>query len=754
MLQFALAFLLGNGTVQLAPALDSPWLAVAAVGALVALLARWPRGPVLAFLLGMVWVLWPAHARLSERLPPSLEGADLTISGHVASIPEIEPYGARFRFDVATAGLPPHIELTWYERPMARAGEHWRLTVRLKRPHGFANPGGYDYEAQLFRENIGATGYVRDAGSHQRLADESPRYGVLRARAWLVERIRLALPAHPQQGVIRGLVVGDQQAIGSGQWRLFARTGISHLVAISGLHIGMIALLAAWLGGQFIRVPAAQRWRLAKPDLQALAGLSAAFGYSLLAGMSVPTQRTLIMLAVVFGARLSRRRLDIWQGFGLALLAVLLLDPFATLAVGTWLSFGAVALILLSLGARVRRPKLLGEFLRTQAVVTVGLVPLLLAAFGAVSLVSPFVNLAAIPLYTLVVVPLALLGTLLTSISLPLGAGLLQLSAGLLDRFEALLAWAAAWPLAAWHFPQPDFWAVLLMGAGVVLMVAPLLWPMRYTGLLLCLPAACWQGPRLKDGEFSVTLLDVGQGLAVVVQTREHTLLYDAGPAFRSGRDTGEIVVLPYLHANDVRRLDAVLASHGDEDHVGGLPSVLADMPVQRLLLGPSVNYSGPAERCVQGDEWRWDGVEFRILHPAAYSHGDSDNNTSCVLHIRGRDGSALLLGDIERSAERELLTSRRLAPAELVVAAHHGSRSSSTVEFIDAVQARYVLFSAGYRNRWGFPKEDVVARWRAVGAQPFVSAESGAIAAAFARDGLAAPRQYRKQHVRYWHTR
>lgn len=644
--------------------------------------------------------------------------------------------------------------MTWYERSEVRAGEYWQLQVRLKRPHGFANPGGHDYEAQLFREGIGAAGYVRDSAQNLRLSGASSRYWLLRARAWLIERIVLALPQDPQQGVVRGLVVGDQQAISSEQWRIFARTGISHLVAISGLHIGMIALLAAWLGGRLVHWPRMQQRRIAKPDLQAVCGIAAALGYSLLAGMSVPTQRTLIMLCVFLGARLLRRPVDVWQSFSVALLAVVLADPFATLAIGAWLSFGAVALILLSFGSRLGRRSMLVEFLQTQAVVSVGLLPLLLAGFGAVSLVSPVTNLFAIPLYTLVVVPMALLGTGLAGISPPLGTGLLQGCAWLLAKAELGLRWMAALPLAAWHFPQPAAWAVALMAAGAVLMIAPLIWPLRYTGLLLCLPAACWHEPPLPAGAFSLTLLDVGQGLAAVVRTREHALLYDAGPVFRSGRDTGELVVLPFLHASGLRRLDAVLASHGDSDHIGGLSSVLEGTQVRRLLRGPSVPAMPGSELCVQGGHWKWDGVEFRILHPDVSGIIDSDNDSSCVLQITGPGGRALLLGDIEQSAERRLLERGLVMPAELVVAAHHGSRSSSTQAFVDAVQARYVLFSAGYRNRWGFPKAEVLERWGRRGARSFSTIESGALTVTFGTERLAAPQEYRKQHPHYWRTR
>lgn len=762
MLQIALAFLLGDCVVQLAPALDSVWIGAAALSAPLLLWARpfaviLGRGAILAFLLGIVWVILHAQWRLAHELPSALEGRDLLVQGHVTSIPEVESYGTRFLFELnATAdGMPPRIELTWYEsRISIHAGEAWQLTVRLKRRRGFANPGGYDYEAQLFREGVDATGYVRMDARNRRLSLPSARYRVLRMRAWLIDKIAIALPGHPMQGIVRGLVVGDQQAIGSEQWQVFARTGISHLVAISGLHIGMVAMLVAWLGGLMARWPQAQVLRLSKIDLRATFGLTAAWVYSLLAGMSVPTQRTLIMLCVYFGALLLRRRIDVWQGFGLALLLVLLVDPFAPLAIGMWLSFGAVAVILINVSGRVGQGRMLSEFLRIQWVVTLGLLPPLLSAFGNVSLIAPLVNLLAIPVFTLLIVPSALMGTLIAAIYLPLGIWLLQLSATLLTWMYDGLQWAASLHLAVWHFPRPSVWAMLMLAGGALLTIAPLLWPLRFCGFLLCLPALCWQTPRLPTGAFDLTLLDVGQGLAVVLRTREHVLLYDAGPAFRSGRDTGELVVLPYLHANGVRRLDMVMASHGDDDHIGGLRSVLRGIPVQRLMVGPSVPHADfSAELCRSGDYWQWDQVEFRVLHPAAEDHDDSDNNSSCVLSVSGAGGSALLLGDVEKPVEKQLLADHLIRPTEVVVAAHHGSRSSSTAEFVQAVKARYVFFSAGYRNRWGFPKTEVVERWTAGGAHAYSTIDSGAVTIEILPEGLAAPQEYRKLYPHYWYT-
>jgi competence protein ComEC len=760
MLRFALAFLVGDIWVQSLPVLDLPHLLVPVVTA--ALLLALPLNrrcfsmPVIvAFLLGFVWTTINARAHLQHDLNPSLEGQDVVVTGHVASIPQLESYGVRFAFVVehAAVGLPPRIELSWYEPAgVVHAGERWQLQVRLKRRRGFANPGGFDYEAALFREGIGATGYVRESRINRRLGRVRDDY-VLKARAALTEAIAAAIPEAPMQGVVRGLAVGDQQAIGSAAWQVFARTGTSHLMAISGFHIGMVAWLFAWLGSRLVLLPAAQRRRWTAPDLRAIFGMSAALGYSLLAGMSVPTQRTLLMLAVYFGAGLLRREINVWQGFGLALLLVLLVDPFAPMAAGAWLSFGAVAVILLNQVGRARRASGWRGFLSMQLVVSVGMVPLLLGSFGSLSLVSPLVNLLAIPVFTAVLVPLVLIGCVLLVMHPALGGWWLQWVARALDYVFAGLQWAAGLPWANWYAPQADVWAMGLLVLGTIMMVLPWLWPLRVSGLCCCLPALCWQPAVLPEGGFTLTTLDVGQGLAVVVQTRTHALLYDTGPKFQSGRDTGELVVLPYLHAQGIRQLDVLMISHGDDDHAGGMHSVLTGLPVKQLLPGPSVAVAVQRANCQRGQHWQWDGVTFSVLHPGPGSEYNSDNNQSCVLRISAPGGSALLLGDVEKRIERELNDAGLIARTTVVEAAHHGSRSSSTEALINSTRPEWVVFSVGYRNRWGFPRPEVLADWRASGAQTESTVDAGAITLALLPDRPVIVQRYREQRRRYWHT-
>lgn len=762
----AIAVLAGVCIVHASPTL--PPLAWCIAPAVVAVAAFWLRAHrsarvVMGLMLGIAWAWLHGALRLAEALPPDTVQVDAEVTGYVSSLVGGGNGDVRFALDVveSTPQLPPRIELTWYDVAVAPApGEHWRLRVRVRPPRGFANPGGSDYAAQMFRKRVGATGYVRDTkkdvGRNVRLQSASWRYAVLRARAVIAARIEHALGDSPQVGIVQGLAVGDTHRIAPEQWRVFSTTGTTHLLAISGLHVGMVAALAAWIGGWCARRLPLQARAFAAVDAQALAGMSAAVVYAALAGFSVPTQRTLVMLVAYFGARVSRRNVGVTQGLALALLGVLLIDPFAPLAPGFWLSFGAVAAIFLATSGRIARPNWARGYLQLQAAVSIGLMPLLIGAFGGVSLIAPLVNLAAIPLYTFAIVPAVLLGSFAVFVNEWFGAWMLRGGAWLLDLSWPAFQWAADLPWAMWHLPQLPLWAAALLALGCCVLIAPGVTATRVAGAVLCLPALLWQPPRPQLGEFDVAVLDVGQGLAVVIATHAHALVYDTGPSFRSGRDTGEMVVLPYLHSRGIRRVDAMMISHGDDDHAGGAESVWSGMEVSSVLAGPSVAFadanvlSKRSEPCARGQQWEWDGVTFAVLHP---SQGDAarDNDSSCVLHVRGAGGSAVLLGDIERDAETELLADGRLRRADIVLVPHHGSRTSSSEALTRALAPQLAVVSAGFGNRWGFPKRDVLDRWRAVGARTLNTADSGAIEIAVAVDGPKPPREHRAARRAYW---
>ena len=723
------------------------------------------------FFYAAAWAEW----RLADRLPRQWEGVDLAVTGVVASLPQPFEGGVRFDFDVeqvvpAAARLPRRIALAWYyggsreafqDIAPVRAGERWRLIVRLRRPHGSVNPHGFDYESWLLQRAIGATGYVRP-GANARL-DElvlRPAYLVERSREILRERHRDALPGYPYAGILTALAIGDQNAIDARQWQLFARTGVSHLMSISGLHVTMVASLFAALVHWLWRRSSALLLALPARKASALAGFLAALAYCLIAGFAVPAQRTLYMVGVVALALWAGRVSSVSRVLCAALLLVLLLDPWAVLAPGFWLSFGAVAVILYVATGRPRAGQGLAfghglvQWGRVQWAITLALAPLLLVWFQQMSLVSPLANAVAIPLVSLVVTPLALAGSVLPFDSiLKLAHAVMAGQMWLLERLAALPVWQQHAPAA---------WTVALALAGTAWLLLPRGVPARWLGLPLMLPMFAQAPAAPPPGALWLTVLDVGQGLAVFAQTEKHALLYDAGPAYGPGADSGSRVILPFLRASGIAQLDAMVVTHDDNDHAGGAASVLAGLPVAAFY--SSLPQTHPAwlaaERyrlpCAAGQGWDWDGVRFEVLHPTAASYAlerIKSNDRSCVLRIASAHGAVLLTGDIEVASERALLArGPEKLRADVLVVPHHSSRTSSTAEFIAAVQPRWAVLPVGYRNRFGHPKEDVVERYRASGAQMLRTDSAGAVLVRIDGDGIAVD-GYRDLRKRYWYA-
>ena len=778
-----LVFAAGVLAVQFLPDLPSRafWLGGVAAAALLTGAALFPGGrrrrvlfALAALLAGVAWSLMRADLRLAEELPPDWEGRDMIVVGVVAEMPQSFARGERFVFAVEKvltegASLPGRIMLSWYQpghdapmpmRGMVAPGERWQMTIRLKRPHGNANPHGFDYEAWLLERGIRATGHVRPQSPPQRIAAFVPEPGYI--IEWLRYQVRdrflAALPEsdHPYTGILVALAVGDQRAIQGEFWRVFARTGTTHLMSISGLHVTMVAALVAGLVGTlWRRVP---RLMVALPAQRAavLAGWMAALAYALLSGFSVPAQRTAYMLSVAAIALLSGRRTVPSRVLAAALLLVLLIDPWAVLAPGFWLSFGAVSLLFYvavgresgeragSAGSRLRMT--LAAWGTTQWAVTIGSLPLLLLFFQQFSLISPLANAIAIPIISFIITPLALL-----AIVLPSGwmSWLLQLDHALLSLLMEMLIRMAELPV--FERPAPPHVAVWLAMLGVVWLLMPRGVPARGLGIVLLLPALLFQPVRPDNGKARVTVLDVGQGLAVVVQTASKTLLYDSGPLYSAESDAGQRIVVPYLRAIGVSALEAMVITHSDTDHSGGAASVMTAMPVGRLLSSiPEL----PGDACTDGQAWEWEGVRFRMLHPQAQvaeGRRVKPNHQSCVLRIEAAGKVMLLTSDIEATDERTMLANDAAAVrADILLVPHHGSRTSSTPEFVAAVGARDVVYPVGYRNRFGHPRADVVARYG--DARIWRTDQHGAIT--FELGGDVPPVAWREAHPRYWHGR
>jgi competence protein ComEC len=782
----ALAMLAGTAAQLQQPALWPPavYASMAAVGAVsVAAGWRWQRA-WLAAALGLAALAFAlaglrAQARLADALAPELEGRNLVVVGVVAQLPRRLPDGVRFTFEVEQAThdgrpvrLPSRLSLGWYggwqEEPVLllapyeglAAGQRWRFAVRLKQPHGSLNPHGFDYELWMFEQGLRATGYVRatDRRGAERLGMASGAH-VERARQALRDAIEARVADARAAGVLAALAVGDQAAIERGDWDLFRATGTAHLVAISGLHVTMFAWLAAALIGRLWRL--SPRAMLAVPASTAArwGGLVCAAAYALLAGWGVPAQRTVWMLAAA--ALLAQLGLRWPWPLVLAVVAALVIaiDPWALLSAGFWLSFVAVGLLLvaepgareLSSGGRLAAlAQSMRHGLRTQVVATLGLAPLTLVFFQQLSVVGFVANLVAIPVVTLLVTPLALAGVLLPP--------LWQLSALLVQGLTQALAALVALPGAVWSAPVAPWWAQAAALGGAALLVAPLPWRQRALALPLMLPLLWPAVERPAEGAMQVTVADVGQGSAILVRTRTHALLHDTGAAWSRDADAGTRVLVPLLRAVGVAQLDVLMLSHRDSDHVGGAAAVLSSMPVAELSSSleathPLLAAAPVHRRCEAGQTWSWDGVRFAVLHPRAedYERIEPKPNTlSCVLSVTDARGQRLLLtGDLEAEQEARLARDQPAdLRADILLVPHHGSRTSSSPAFLDAVAPRVALVQAGYRNRFGHPAAEVAARYAERGIELVGTVDCGAWTA----DSGGAAACERQQRRRYWH--
>ncbi len=711
---------------------------------------------------GFLVALLQASNILGSSLAPELGGKDILIEGVVSSIPQQRQYGQRFEFmieyslspGILMSDLPEKVRLNWYRSKVELAvGQRWQLMVRLKQPHGFMNPGGFDYEGWLFRHGIRATGYVRKGDVNRYLADA---YGITywldRQRSYLAQQIEKALAQGQFTGMIQALAIGLRDDISQQQWNVLLKTGTNHLMAISGLHVGLVAGLAFFLLRWFWGRSVSLLHYLPAVKAGAVAAILAALVYAALAGFSVPTQRALIMVVVFMLAIISQRYRRPGDGLMLALLLVLFIDPLAVMDAGFWLSFGAVAIILLGMGGRLKQEGLWWRWGRVHVLIALALLPLTLLLFQKASIISPLANFIAVPIVSLLVVPLVLLAVLLLPITSTIANSLLQLADYCLQLLWPLLSWLAALPSAQLYQGLADEWLIIPLCVGVVWLLAPRGWPGRWLGIVWIAIAFLLPAPRPQYGEVYFSLLDVGQGLAAVIRTRDRILVFDSGPKFSDSFDTGEAVVLPFLISNDVAAIDTLIVSHGDNDHIGGVDSLLQYMPVTTLLTGSMeklVTYA--AQPCQKGQRWQWDGVVFEILHPDSDSSAD-DNNGSCVLKVSTQGGSVLMTGDIERSAEQILLAENRpeLA-ADVLVVPHHGSKTSSSLGFVQAVSPRWALFPVGHANRFRLPRAEVVERYVDIGANVLLTGQQGAIEMVLDNRGISVPKSYRLENSRYW---
>lgn len=752
--------LLAGGYANLAfdTLLPVPWLAALAAMTLVVAGFVRRRGLALAglFLLGWAILAGAADSRIGDRLDPELVGKDQDVPLRIIAVSGSD---AVWRIDAVPLEprLPGRIRLSWYRADAAPAiGQCWSMRVRLRQPRGFANPVRFDYEAWLFTRGTGATGYIKKA----ELLPACPGGTLDGWRQQRAERIRAQLPDDDATAVLLGISLGLRQWLDDGLWERFAVTGTSHLMAISGMHIALAAALAFGLTRVALSA-AGLAWNLRASA--AAAAFAAALGYAIASGFGIPARRAVVMLAVALLVLVARRRGCPWQALGVAACLIVCLQPLDSLGTGFRLSFMAVFLLAwlpAGQGRRLADPArrlaaAVAGLMRLQGLLLVGMLPLTAATFGRVSWLAPPVNLVLVPVFSFVALPGALAGAFVPG---AFGEGCLWLAWKTLSIMLEVMQAAAELPLADWRpaLGGMNAWAApaFLALAGI----APRGWPGRPLAWIAALAVCFPQQERPPQGCIDVHALDVGQGLAVVLQTAEHSLLYDAGPAFRSGGDTGTLVVAPFLTEHGIAALDRVIVSHADNDHAGSIGSVLAAVPAGSILAGEAdeLRVKLPhlsIEACTRGRRWHFDGVFFRVLHPGLDTR-DGGNDASCVLEVRTGDRRLLLTGDIEAAAERELVAAGALSESEVVFIPHHGSRTSSSTALVRETRASIVISSTGFDNRWNMPLPDIVRRWTDRGAIHYDTARDGAIGLRLCPDVTRLRYRQRVDGRKFWHAR
>ncbi len=707
-----------------------------------------------------------ASSIINSRISTELEGKDIFVEGVVVNIPEAEADNWHFYLDISKArglennivsdkqiDLKGKIKLGWYRTDqLIEAGQTLHLRVRLKRPNGFMNQGGFDYEKWLFTQRVKATGYVRKSNKNI-VVSQAPWYSIDHFREKLQKKIILAIGDKPSTAIISALAIASRGDISDKQWSLFRQTGTSHLIAISGLHIGMVAgfsyLLVALI---FWFFPVLYQYipvRIAGAFL----AIILATAYAILAGFTLPTQRSLIMVCGVVLALLQRQYLQPYKILSIAIILILLIDPFAAMTASFWLSFVAVILILLYVTKQQKKPRF--SFISLQLMLSLGMFPLTILFFGTVSFISPIANLIAIPWVTIVIVPLVLLAMLFILFAPYLSEYLLQLASFNIDYLMKVLSYLNEFSYTSINLHSLSALQIFSLIITILFLFLPKKFPGKWLGLLLVIPVFISQPQNIKkQGEFEYTLLDIGQGLASVIKTKNHVLLYDVGPRVSQHFDTGRLVVVPYLKSRGIDHINKMVISHEDMDHRGGASAVLKDTIIDEVI-SSNMTFLPDIKKCLAGEYWQWDGVNFEFLSPDIdFNKNLSNNNLSCVLKVSNKYHSLLLVGDIEKWAEKYLLAHQyEKLKSDVLLVPHHGSQTSSTEDFLDAVDPVLALNSRGYRNKFKHPASVVKQRYERHGIPIIDNVSEGAITLFFPSDNKKFHiNSFRKDNLRFWH--
>lgn len=725
-----------------------------------------------AYFLGLAWSSFCFTQQINQSYPSNLERLSVQVEGDVLGLPVNRHGNYKFEFRVTHAYQQEgqtikaltgqKILLSCYRCKLSiLPAQQWRFTVRLKRPHGYASWGAFDYEKFLFRKRVVAKGYVRLKEDNALLAQTSGGVDLWR---WKISqqlhdlsqrfnqeqehRLTEAMPP-PGLAIVRALAIGDKSGLTKAQRAVFQDTGVSHLMAISGLHVGLVFVGVSFIVG-WLLWPVARLFEvMPRQHLVLLPALASAIFYSALAGFAVSTQRALTMLCVYVFCRLLVRDISLFKILLISMCLIVAASPWSILDIGFWLSCGAVFIIALTNYGVDSSKKGALSLIRLQPKLWLGMSPMTILFFGQVSLVSPLVNLLAVPLFCLVLIPATLLAVLLQQVGI--GEGLLSSLSHCFNGVYAALAWLVTTPLAKWY-SEPWFWLHWGLSLGLLVsLVRRTSWVLRLLLFSALLIATVFNpNEQLHDDELDLVLLDVGQGLAMVLIKNDYVLVYDTGPRYGTGFSAAEAVVLPYLRSRSISEVNTLIISHADNDHIGGYQTLIDAFKVGDVLTS-RVDKLPNADNCVAGQTWHAGATQLSIISPDRNTPSGS-NNRSCVLLVEHFGTRLLITGDIEKQVERYLLNTRReMLAANVMLVPHQGSKTSSTAEFIAAVQPQLALLAAGYRNHYGHPHKDVVQRYAEREINLVSSIENGSVRLTIDQKGWRRA-SYRDAQRRFWH--
>ncbi|MCK4493167.1 MAG: DNA internalization-related competence protein ComEC/Rec2 [Methylococcales bacterium] len=743
---FITFFLIGIALVQGLVQLPSFWLLAIVLALFLYSFYRHQKWLIACFA-GFIWAVVFAQCLLNQSLTSKNENVERQVSGYIDSLPQYSDRRIRFDFklDPIQKDFPKKIRLNWYSKHQRlTAGQYWHFTVKLKRPHGTFNLFGFDYERYLFTQKINATGYVRSSPPPVLLKKETS-WKIITLRQKIAQELESIALKIPYLAVIKALSIGDRHQVTKAQWTLLQTTGTTHLLAISGLHIGLIAglvfVLTQKVGGLMSRFIASPQ------NIAAIISVLAGIFYAALAGFSVPTQRALLMIICAMFLLVYQRHSRFSSVFSYVLGLILLLNPLTILSAGFWLSFFAIIIIFYANSKRLGRSSWYIKAFKTHLILALGLAPFLVLFFQQVSIISPVANLIAIPWVSFVIVPSILLAVVFLFLSPWLALKLLLFANVNLEFLFDFLQILADIPFASFSFPVPSLWQIGMAVAGILLLLSPRGIPARYLGFLFIAPVFWGHPQTLKKGEFTLYLLDVGQGLASVIKTKKHLLVFDTGARYSSRFDMGQAVVLPHLRGLGVSKIDLLVISHADNDHIGGMKSLTESFKIDAMSSSSNLPH---ATTCLTGQHWRWDDVKFQFLSPQKTNTG-SKNNNSCVLKIESDYGSVLLTGDIEAPTEKILVQNQaKYLKSDVLIAPHHGSKTSSSMIFLQKVQPKWVLIPVGYKNRFHFPHTKVLKRYQQQKITWFSTASSGMLTVSMLESGQKITSS-RQQQAKYW---